>query len=88
MGVEFRTSSDKHGISREDTLYAMMNAEVACELEGGRQGETRMLYIGHPHGQTDRYIEVIAAHRHPRTIIIYHSMPLSDLYRHLLYEGK
>lgn len=88
MGVEFKDSVDKHGIPREDTLHAMMNTEVARELDGARPGEVRMLYIGHSHNQTERYIEVIAAHRPPRTIVIHHSMPLSDLFRHLLDEGK
>lgn len=86
MGVEFTNSADKHGIARQDTLYAMMHAEASAELEG-QPGETTMVYVGHPHGQTDRYIEVIAAHRPPRTIVIFHSMPLSDLFRHLLHEG-
>lgn len=46
-----------------------------------------MVYVGHPHPQTDEYIEVIAAHRPPRTIIIFHSMPLTDIYRDLLKKG-
>lgn len=64
-----------------------MNAEASAEVEG-KTGEVTMVYVGHPHGQTDRYIEVLAAHRPPRTIVIFHSMPLSDLYRHLLHGGK
>ncbi|WP_336653526.1 MULTISPECIES: hypothetical protein [unclassified Leucobacter] len=87
MGVEFTRSADKHGIPREDSLYAIMHAAVSAELDG-EPGETTMVYVGHPHGQTDRYIEVIAAHRPPRTIVIFHSMPLSDLFRPLLNEGK
>ncbi|WP_164860200.1 hypothetical protein [Rathayibacter iranicus] len=42
------------------------------------------VYVGHPHPQTDRYIEVIAAMRPPRTLTIFHVMELSELYRHLL----
>lgn len=87
MGVEFAGSVDKHGIPREDTLYAMLHADASVEVEG-KPGEITMVYVGHPHGQTDRYIEVIAAHRPPRTVEVFHSMPLSDLFRHLLNEGK
>lgn len=87
MGVEWTRSAEKHGVAREDALYALMNYEVSAEVEG-EQGETTVVYIGHPHAQTDRYIEVIAAHRVPRTIVIFHAMPLTDLFRHLLHEGE
>jgi hypothetical protein len=87
MAIDWADSADKHSIPRDDALYAMTNAEVTVELDG-RPGEVTMLYIGHPHGQTDRYLEVIAAHRKPRTIWIFHVMELSDLYRYLLNEGE
>lgn len=87
MGVQFTSSADKHRIPREDSLYAIMHAEASVQVEG-EAGETTTVYVGRPHGQTERYLEVIAAHRPPRTIVIFHSMPLSDLYRHLLHEGK
>lgn len=83
MGVEWTISAEKHGISRADALYAMTNAEVSAEVDG-HPGERTVVYIGHPHAQTDRWIEVIAAHRPPRTITIFHVMPLTDLFRHLL----
>ncbi|SNU02816.1 hypothetical protein SAMN06298212_1713 [Ruaniaceae bacterium KH17] len=87
MGVQFTSSADKHGIPRQDSLYAIMHAEASAEVEGNPD-ETTMVYVGHPHGQTDSYIEVIAAHRPPRTIVIFHAMPLSDLFRYLLQEGS
>lgn len=85
MGIEWTNSTAKHGIPRADAIHAMTHAEVSTNLKG-RPGETTVLYIGHPHTQTDRYIEVIAAHHPNRTITIFHVMPLSDLYRHLLNE--
>lgn len=87
MGVQFTDSADKHGISHEDALHAIMHAEGSAEVEGN-PGELTMVYVGHPHGQTERYIEVIAAHRKPRTIVIFHVMPLSDLFGYLLDGGK
>lgn len=62
MGVEWTESAAKHGIPREDVLYAMMHHEATAELEADAEERT-VVYVGHPHGQTDRYIEVIAAHR-------------------------
>lgn len=87
MGVEWARSADKHGIPHEDALYAMMHAEVSAEVDG-EPGEQVIVYVGHPHGQTDRYLEVIAAHRPPRTIVIFHVMPLTDIFRYLLHEGE
>lgn len=62
MGVQFTNSAGKHGIPPEDALYAMLHAEASAEIDGG-PGEAPTVYVGHPHGQTERYIEVIAAHR-------------------------
>ena len=87
MGVEFTSSADKHGIAREDILYAMTNSQASAEIEGAPEDVT-VAYVGHPHAQTDRYIEVIAAHRPPRTIVIFHAMPLSDIYRGLLNDEE
>lgn len=87
MGVEWTDSADKHGIPHEDVLYAMANAEASAEIEGHPE-ETTIVYVGHPHGQTSRYLEVIAANRPPRELIIFHAMELTDTYRWLLDEGK
>lgn len=87
MAVEWTSSADKHGVAREDALYAMMHAEVTAEIEG-EPGEQTNVYVGHPHGQTERYLEVIAAHQPPRTIVIFHVMPLTDQFRYLLHEGE
>lgn len=83
MGVEWTSSASKHGVTREDALYAMTNAEVSVEVKGF-PGQATYVFIGHPHAQTARWIEVIAAYRQPRTFTIFHVMPLSDKYRHLL----
>lgn len=87
MGMEFKDSADRHGIPRRDTMYVILHP-VATEEIAGHPGETTMVYVGHPHAQTDRYVEVIAAIRPPRDLVIFHSMPLTDLYRHLLHERK
>ena len=48
----------------------------------GRPGEVTRVFVGHPHPGTDRYIEVMVAQRGV-DFVIFHAMPLSDLYRHL-----
>lgn len=83
MPIEWTTSAGKHKVPREDVLYAIANATGSEELQG-HPGETTTVYVGHPHGQTDRYIEVIVAVRPPATLTIFHAMPLTDLYRHLI----
>ncbi|WP_208004209.1 hypothetical protein [Labedella populi] len=65
----------------------MMHADVSSEIDG-EPGEQTIVYVGHPHGQTERYLEVIAAHRPPRTIVIFHVMPLTGQFRYLLHEGE
>lgn len=87
MGVQFTGSADKHGIPHEDAVYAMVNPQGQDEIDG-EPGEVTMVYVGHPHGQTDRYIEVIAALRPPREVVVFHAMPLTDLFRYLLNEGE
>lgn len=86
MAVEWTQSASRHNVTREDAIYAITHAEVSAEVEG-KPGEQTVVYIGHPHGQTERYLEVIAALRPPK-FTIFHAMELTDIYRHLLYEGE
>lgn len=86
MAVEWAPSAAKHDVPREDVLHAIAAAEVQVELGPGKYpGEVNVLWIGHPHAQTDRYLEVLAAvhHTHAR-ITIFHAMALTDRYRHHL----
>ena len=85
--MEWTESSARHGISREDALYAIAHAEVRQELDGGRAGEQTVVYVGRAHAQTDQRLEVVVAIRPPRTMVIFHVMEVSDLYRHLLYRS-
>jgi hypothetical protein len=86
VGVHWAPSADKHGIPREDAIYAIGHAAARASLEV-RSGETTVVFVGHPHGQTERYIEVIVALTPPRDLVIFHVMQLSDLYRHLIDEN-
>lgn len=81
VAVTWTESSPKHGIPREEVLWVIEHASGSEEVEG-RPGWTTRVWVGHPHGQTDRYIEVVAAARGSE-FVIFHAMPLSDIYRHL-----
>jgi len=83
MPVEWKSSAAKHFIPRDEVIYAMTHATGTEEVEGAKPGQTNTVYVGHPHGQTDRYIEVIVATWPPDNLVIFHAMPLTDLYRHL-----
>jgi polysaccharide deacetylase 2 family uncharacterized protein YibQ len=51
----------------------------------GRDGRPdATLFIGHPHAQTGRYLEIMLAMQPPRGVVIVHAMELTDKYRHLL----
>lgn len=83
MPIEWTSSAAKHRISQEDALHAMLNATGSEEVSGARPGQTNTVYVGHPHAQTDRYIEVIVATWPPNNMVIFHVNHLTDLYRHL-----
>lgn len=85
MAVEFTPSADRHGIPRADAIHAMLNAE-GVQPVAGRPGRPAAVYVGRPHPQTDRRIEVIAWTEPPATVVIFHVMEVSDLYRHLIRE--
>lgn len=80
MAIIFTRSASKHGIPNKDALYAMTHA-TGREEQRGTTGVT-VVFVGHPHPQTERYIEVIATMR-DGDIVVFHVMGLSDFYRHL-----
>lgn len=85
MAIRFTASASKHRIPDTDALHAMVNAEASAQIEG-QPGEETRVFVGHPHPQTDRYIEVIVSQRGD-DFVVFHVMPLSDLYRDLL-QGR
>lgn len=87
VGVTWAASADRHGISHDDAMHAILNPQGLDTLEEG-PGGTVTVFVGHPHPQTDQWIEVIARTVPPRTMVVFHVMELSDLYRYLLHEGE
>lgn len=60
MGIRFTTSADRHGIAHEDAIYAMIHSTGTESVASAKSLPTRV-FVGHPHLQTERYIEVIAS---------------------------
>lgn len=87
MPVEFTPSADRHGIAHEDAIHAILNAD-GTETVRDRTGRGRAtrVYVGRPHPQAERRIEVIAWSERPDRIVIFHVMEVTDLYRHLIRE--
>jgi hypothetical protein len=92
LEIIWAASADKHGVPREDALYAMAHAEGMEQVAPGDVSRVtaypdrqRVVFVGHPHAQTERYLEVIVAHQAGRAVF-FHVMPLTDTFRYLL-EG-
>ncbi len=59
----------------------MSTASAVGDTE--KDGRPAKVFVGHPHPQTDSYIEVLVG-RDGDDFVIFHVMELSDLFRHLL----
>ena len=85
--VEFTASAVRHGITAEDAMYAIRASVVQVPVPGRDGHGDATLFIGHPHPQTGRWLEVIAEIRPPRGVLIFHAMELTDKFRHYLQEN-
>lgn len=89
MTPRWQPSAEKHGVPRGDIIFAILHATYAGEMVEERPSVGRiMLFIGPPHGQTDREIEVLV-HEFPdgdREAIIFHAMPLGSKFRNYREE--
>jgi len=74
MALQWLSSADKHGIPRDEVLYAMLNATMDREWPPARPGNSIVphLYIGPSRFGT---LEVLAEIG-PRDVVIFHAMPL------------
>jgi hypothetical protein len=84
MTPRWAHSSDKHGVPRDDQIHVLLQPTYGRDLhveDAARECIT--LYIGHPHGQTDREVEILVR-TFPgttREAIVFHAMPLGPKYR-------
>jgi hypothetical protein len=81
VAVRWAPSADKHGVVREQTLYAIGHAEhVVAEFDEPRVAGTARptLYIG-PAGRGGPLIEVLVVITPPRDVFVFHAMPLRQV---------
>jgi hypothetical protein len=77
MAITWAPSADKHGIDREDALYAIMNAYyVEREFDEPRPPATvrPTLFIGPPRQLGGDLLEVMVEVTPPRDLHIFHVM--------------
>lgn len=86
VAIRFAKSAGRHNITQADALYALTHAVNTQPIEG-RDGQPTRVFVGRPHAQSRRYIEVIVAVTHTGDIVVFHAMELADAWRHLVYEA-
>ncbi|HEY3556334.1 MAG TPA: hypothetical protein VGL05_02655 [Kribbella sp.] len=77
MAITWAPSADKHGIDREDTLHAIMNAYyVEREFDDPRPPATvrPTLFIGPPRQLGAPLLEVMVEVTPPRDLHVFHVM--------------
>ena len=95
MAAKWPRSSAKHGISREDALFAIANAiftsdnvSKAGSASASSRAGTRRLFIGHPYFQARELIEVLVESRPNGDVVIYHVMALGSKYRRQMEDER
>lgn len=91
MTPKWEPSSDKHGVPRGDQIFAILNATFVQRLVevDDRRGGVVQLFIGPPHGQTSRELEILVR-EYPdgREAIIFHAMELGPKFRQYRQENS
>lgn len=83
MTPRWAESASKHGIPPADQIHAIVNATYTARIEtkGADTGEV-WLYIGSPHPQTEREIELLVkTYPDGRAALIFHAMDLGPKFR-------
>jgi len=89
MTPRWTESSGKHAIPVGDQMQAMLHATYRTEMPGQSIDDgTVWLYIGHPHSQTDREIEVLVnVYGDGREALVFHAMELGPKFRRYREEN-
>lgn len=86
MAPHWADSSHKHGIPREDQAWAIVHSTYSYPLER-TDGQVLRLYIGNPHPQTEREIEILVrVYDDGREALVFHAMELGPKYRRFREE--
>ena len=89
MAPRWTDSSGKNGIPRDDQVYAIVNASYRARLDSEKLDDGDVwLYIGHPHAQTEREIEILVnVYPDGREAVIFHAMGLGAKLRRYREEN-
>ncbi|GGF15032.1 hypothetical protein [Subtercola lobariae] len=77
--IVFAESSFKHSISESDQRYAISNPVVVQLVESDV-----VLIIGHPHDQTERWLEILVRALPNGDKKVFHAMELGSKFRPFL----
>lgn len=89
MTPVWEPSCEKHGVSREEIIYVLLNAPYVSNTNEVPKRGRIMVFIGPPHPQTDREIEVLV-HEFPETdqqARVFHAMQLGPKFRKFREEN-
>ncbi|MFE6229418.1 hypothetical protein [Cellulosimicrobium sp. NPDC057862] len=90
MAITWKGSTFKHGVTRDEVLYALQHpVHVEPEFDESREGtgEVADLYIG-PGRLGGELLEVMVHRRLPREIVVFHAMPVRRKFLHLIEEEE
>ncbi|HWH26831.1 MAG TPA: hypothetical protein VNT53_09325 [Pseudolysinimonas sp.] len=89
MAPRWTDSSDKHGVPRADQVFAIVHANYKVKFEGEKLDDGDVwLYIGHPHAQTQREVEVLVnVYPDGREALVFHAMELGPKFRRYRQEN-
>lgn len=77
MAPRWEPSSEKHGVSRQDQIHAILYANFVHELDEPVKEGRIVLFVGPEHSQTDRELEILVHEfGNGREASIFHAMPL------------
>jgi hypothetical protein len=88
MTPRWAPSSEKHGVPRDDQVHVLLHPTCVSSFGGSTTEDgTVVLYIGHPHGQTEREVGIRVRHFPAgREALVFHAMPPGPKYRHYREE--
>src|SRR5690606_12246573 len=90
MAITWRDSAFKHGVTRDEVLYAMQNpVHVEPEFDESRDGtgEAAELFIG-PRRLGGAPWGVVVRRRLPRDLVVFHAMPARRKFLVLIEEEE
>lgn len=87
MAIVWADSAAKHGIPRDDVLYAMEHDVGRAPIDEN-SGKRSLIIVGLPHPQARRYIEVCYTIQPPNQILVFHAMELREINAHLVPDER